>query len=213
MFQGAQRLEAVPLKDVRIESGFWGERQVTNSARTIPSIYYQMKTAGYLEAWHLTWQPGHPKPRYFHFWDSDTGKWIETAGYSLVSHPNPELEYQVDEIVDLIEKAQQPDSYLNIFFTVYEPHNHWRNLRDIHELYYAGYLMEGAVSYYQATGKRQLLDVPSRYADHIDGTFGLREGYKHGYCGHQTSKLKTRFNTRSLGGTTQGGVYRRQGGV
>ena len=90
---------------------------------------------------------------------------------------------------DLIEQAQQPDGYLNIYFTAVEPQNRWRNLRDWHELYDAGHLIEGAVAYYQATGKRKLLDVLCRYADHIDARFGPNEGQKRGYCGHPEVEL------------------------
>jgi DUF1680 family protein len=95
----------------------------------------------------------------------------------------------VDEVVNLIEKAQQPDGYLNTYFTAVEPQNKWRNLRDWHELYNAGHLMEGAVAYSQATGKRKLLDVLTRYADHIDSMFGPDEGKKRGYCGHPEVEL------------------------
>ncbi len=187
MIESIQQLEETPLKQIQIESGFWGTRQATNDARTIPSIYHQMKITGRLDAWRLDWKEGQPKPHIF--WDSDAGKWIEAVSYSLMAHPNPEFEQQVDETVALIEKAQQPDGYLNIFFTAVEPQNRWRNLRDWHELYDAGHLMEGAVAYYQATGKRQLLDVLTRYADHIDKMFGPNEGQKRGYCGHPEVEL------------------------
>jgi uncharacterized protein len=180
-------LNAIPIGDVKITDGFWGERQATNRNRTIPAIYHQMQITGRLDAWRLDWQEGQPKPHIF--WDSDAGKWIEAVGYSLATHPDPEFERQVDEVVELIEKAQQPDGYLNIFFTAVEPHNRWKNLRDWHELYDAGHLMEGAVAYYQATGKRKLLDVLCRYTDHIDTLFGPNEGQKRGYCGHAEIEL------------------------
>jgi DUF1680 family protein len=173
---------AVPLKNVIIEKGFWGDRQATNRVSTIPAIHHQMQVTGRIDAWKLDWQPGQPVPHIF--WDSDVGKWIEAAGYSISSHPDAMLEEQVDAIIDLIEKAQQPDGYLNIFYTAVEPENRWRNLRDRHELYDAGHLMEAAVAYHQATGKRKLLDVLCRYADHIDTMFGPQESQKHGYCGH-----------------------------
>jgi uncharacterized protein len=183
----SRQQQSISSSNVAITNGLWGERQVTLREQTIPAIYHQMKTTGRLDAWRLDWQPGQPKPHIF--WDSDAGKWIEAVAYSVASQPNPEFERQVDEVVDLIEKAQQPDGYLNIFFTAVEPQNRWRNLRDWHELYDAGHLMEGAVAYYQATGKRKLLDVLSRYADHIDRKFGPREGQLRGYCGHAEVEL------------------------
>lgn len=176
-----------PLGNINIGSGFWGARQATNRNRTLPAIYHQMKQTGRLDAWRLDWQPGRPKPHIF--WDSDTGKWIEAVSYSLMNYPDPGLEAQVDEVVDLIEKAQQPDGYLNVFFTAVEPQNRWRNLRDKHELYDAGHLLEGALAYHQATGKRKFLDVLVRYMDHIDQRFGSKEGQIRGYCGHPEIEL------------------------
>ncbi len=181
-------LSAVPIAKVNLTGGFWSERQATNRNKTIPSIYHQMDITGRLDAWRLDWQPG-KLPRPHIFWDSDAGKWIEAVGYSLMTQPSPEFEAQVDAVVELIEKAQQPDGYLNIFFTSVEPQNKWRNLRDWHELYDAGHLIEGAVAYAQATGKRKLLDVLIRYADYIDQTFGPNDGQKRGYCGYPEVEL------------------------
>lgn len=187
MIRKTEHLHAVPLKDVAIEKGFWSQRQATNREHTIPAITHQMDITGRLDAWKLDWQPGQPKPHIF--WDSDAGKWIEAIGYSLTTHPDPQLEQQADEIIDLIEKAQQPDGYLNIYYTAVEPENRWTNLRDRHELYDAGHLIEAAVAYYQATGKRKFLDVMCRYADHIAEMFGRGEGQKRGYPGHPELEL------------------------
>jgi hypothetical protein len=181
------KLKPLSLKHVAIPSGFWAERQTVNRKSTIPAIHHQMQITGRLDAWKLDWQPGQRKPHIF--WDSDAGKWIEAVGYSLTTHPDKTFEKQVDEVVNLIEKAQQPDGYLNIFFTAVEPQNRWRNLRDWHELYDAGHLIEGAIAYYEATGKRTLLDVLCRYADHIEAKFGPREGQRRGYCGHPEIEL------------------------
>jgi hypothetical protein len=189
MINPIHRLDAVPLKNVQIEKGFWGERQATNRDRTIPAIYHQMKLSGRLDSWRLDWPAGKPTPPHFIFWDSDTGKWIEAVGYSLLTQPNPEFERQVDEVVGLIQKAQQPDGYLNVIFTAVQPQNRWRNLRDWHEMYNAGHLIEGAIAYYQATGKPELLNVLRRFADHIDSQFGPDEGKKRGYCGHPEIEL------------------------
>ena len=181
------KFESVPSGNVRIDLGLWGERQAVNRDKTLPAVYHQMKITGRLDAWKLDWQPGQPKPHIF--WDSDVGKWIEAVGYSLQSYPNPAFEQQVDEVVDWIQQAQQPDGYLNIFFTAVEPENRFKNLRDRHELYDAGHLIEGAIAYTNATGKSTLLDVLLRYVDLIDTTFGRGDGQKRGYAGHPEVEL------------------------
>ena len=62
-------------------------------------------------------------------------------------------------------------------------------MRDNHELYNAGHLLEGAVAYFRATGRRKLLDIMERYVDHIAATFGRGPGQKRGYPGHQEIEL------------------------
>jgi DUF1680 family protein len=123
------------------------------------------------------------------FQDSDLAKWLEAAAYSLSARRDPELEKTTDEVIRLIEKAQQPDGYLNTYFTAREPGRRWTNLRDCHELYCAGHMMEAAVAYYEATGKRKLLDVMTRMARHIDMVLGPEEGKLHGYPGHEEIEL------------------------
>src|SRR5690606_12754090 len=93
-------------------------------------------------------------------------------------------EQQADDIISRIQQAQQADGYLNTYFTVIAPEKKWTNLRDWHEMYNAGHLIEAAVAYYQATGKPTFLDVMKRKADLIDRLFGPHEGQKRGYPGH-----------------------------
>ena len=106
------------------------------------------------------------------FQDSDVAKWLEGVAYSLTVKPDAALEKRADDIIDIIEKAQQPDGYLNTYFTIKEPEHRWQNLQECHELYCAGHMMEAAVAYYQATGKDKLLHVMERMADHIISRFG-----------------------------------------
>ena len=121
------------------------------------------------------------------FQDSDVGKWIEAAAYSLMLKRDEELEVEVDRIVDIVAQAQQPDGYLNTYFTLKEPDMRWRNLRECHEMYVAGHMIEGAVAYYKATGKSKFLDVMRRMADHIYEKFG--PGKLESYDGHQEVEL------------------------
>ncbi|HHX63607.1 MAG TPA: glycoside hydrolase family 127 protein [Chloroflexi bacterium] len=188
MSPNAQPLNPVPLQNVHLEGGFWGPRQEINRTVTLPIEYQQCKETGRIDVVKLSWKPGDPNPPH-PFWDSDLAKWIEAVGYSLSLHPDPALEELVDAVIDDMAAAQQPDGYLNSYFTLVEPQNRWANLRDMHELYCAGHLIEGAIAYYLATGKRKLLDVMCRYADYIATVFGPGDGQKRGYPGHEELEL------------------------
>ncbi|MBV9633823.1 MAG: glycoside hydrolase family 127 protein, partial [Methylobacteriaceae bacterium] len=107
----------------------------------------------------------------------------------LAHRRDPTIEAQIDEITEWLAKAQLPDGYLNCWYIGREIDKRWTNLRDRHELYCAGHLIEGAVAYYQATGRRRLLDVMCRYVDHIADMFGPGPSQRHGYCGHQEIEL------------------------
>jgi uncharacterized protein len=121
------------------------------------------------------------------FQDSDLMKWLEAVAYSLETDPDPELEKKADDVIDLLEKAQQEDGYLDTYFILKEPDKKWANLRDWHELYCAGHMIEAAVAYYEVTGKDKFLNIVCRFADLIDSIFG--EGKILGYPGHQEIEL------------------------
>ncbi|NLJ26248.1 MAG: glycoside hydrolase family 127 protein, partial [Firmicutes bacterium] len=123
------------------------------------------------------------------FQDSDVAKWLEAVSYVLATEPDAKLEETADDVIELIARAQQEDGYLNTYFTVAEPEKRWTNLRDWHELYCAGHMMEAAVAYYEATGKRKLLDVMCRFADYIAEVFGPEPDKMQGYPGHPEIEL------------------------
>ena len=123
------------------------------------------------------------------FQDSDVAKWLEAVGYSLANTPDPNLEQTADEVIALIAKAQHENGYLNTYFTIKEPGGAWTNLHEAHELYCAGHMMEAAVAYYDATGKRKLLDVMCKFADYIETIFGCEPDQLKGYDGHQEIEL------------------------
>ena len=183
-----KHLQPVSYMNVTISGDFWRERQAVNRLETIPAVHQLCESTGRIDAFKLDWEPGKPNMPH-HFWDSDVAKWIEAAAYSLATAPDPQLEATTDGVIDLIADAQQEDGYLNSYYTVVEPENRWSNLRDMHELYCAGHLIEAAVAYYEATGKRKLLDVMCRFADYIGTVFGSAPGQKRGYPGHEEIEL------------------------
>lgn len=125
----------------------------------------------------------------FVFQDSDFYKWIEAVGYSLTQHPDPQLESIADGAIDIVCAAQQEDGYLDTYYILNGKDRIFTNLRDHHELYCLGHLLEGAVSYYQATGKDKLLKAASRYADYVAAYFGPEEGKCKGYPGHEIAEM------------------------
>lgn len=136
--------------------------------------------------------PNNPDPDKFYgfvFQDSDFAKWIEAVGYSLVNHPDPELEKTADEAIDIVCAAQAENGYLDTYYIINGMDRIFTNLRDHHELYCFGHLLEGAVSYYQATGKDKLLKAAERYADFISSKFGPEEGKCKGYPGHEIAEM------------------------
>ena len=186
----------IPFSEVKLTGPFWRERLDTVLTRTIPSQHVKLEEYGMLESLRLP-QPPLPLriPRNAHglstqiFWDSDIGKWIEAASYALAHRRDAGVEAKIDAIVDDLARAQSPDGYLNSWYNGREPDKRWTNLRDNHELYNAGHLLEGAIAYFRATGRRKLLDVMERYVDHIATMFGPGPGQKRGYPGHQEIEL------------------------
>lgn len=131
------------------------------------------------------------------FQDSDVAKWLEATAYSLSLFPDEALEKRCDEIIELIEKAQHPDGYLNTYFTMKSPEKRWTNLFEAHELYCAGHMMEAAVAYAKSTGKNKLLNIMSRMADHIYNHFIVEKA--EGYPGHPEVELALMRMYRATG--------------
>ena len=187
-------MRAVPFTRVVIDDQFWSLRQETNRKITIPYVQSMAEKTGRFDSFRLThanleggWKFGMQNPPIY--WDSDVAKWIEAASYSLATHPETGLARKVDEVVELIAASQQDDGYLNVHFTAVDPEGRWTNLRDLHELYCAGHLIEAAVAHFEATDKRTLLDPMIRYADYIASTFGPEPGKRRGYPGHEEIEL------------------------
>jgi DUF1680 family protein len=184
-----RKLWPVSFTRVQFTDDFWAPRIEINRQVTLPLIYNKLEETGRISAFDLNFVRPVPSPVVLIFGDSDLAKWVEAASYSLATHPDPVLAALVDTAADKIIHAQQPDGYINTHFTVTQPDMRWKNLRDWHEMYCAGHLMEAAVAHSQATGQSKLIDSLSRYADHIDTLFGPGPGKQRGYCGHPEIEL------------------------
>ena len=146
---------SVPFDKVNITGGFWKDRIALNESVTLDSVRRRFEDTGRFSALGCNWKQGEPDRPHF-FYDSDAAKWMEAAAYVLSKHSDAELESYVEELIDRIERNMTPDGYFNVWYTVVEPGKRFTD-RDHHELYCAGHLIEAAVAYYEATGKRRFL--------------------------------------------------------
>ena len=183
-----RKLVAVPFTDVKIADEFWAPRIETNRTKTIPHDFRKCEETGRISNFAKAGGLEQGEFRGIYFDDSDVYKVIEGAAYSLACHPDPELDKYLDGVIAKIAAAQQPDGYLYTFYTVRKELNkRWSNEKDMHETYCAGHLIEGAVAHFRATGKRTLLDVAVRLADHIDSVIG--PGKRGDVSGHEEIEL------------------------
>ncbi len=197
---------ALPLSHVRFPRGFLAERARLVREVVIPYQWEALndRVAGAEPSGcvHNFQVAAGEKPGKFHglFWqDSDLAKWIEAAAYRLATHPDAALDAELDRLIATLAKAQGADGYLNTYFQLVEPQQRWANLRDCHELYVAGHLIEAGVAHFRATGKRTLLAVVGKLADLIERTFGLGPGQIPGYCGHEEVELALMKLARATG--------------
>ncbi|MFS0778333.1 beta-L-arabinofuranosidase domain-containing protein [Neobacillus sp. 3P2-tot-E-2] len=183
--KGIEKYRPLPLQNVDIRDRFWKPKIDINREHTIPFQYKQCLDTGRVNALKLKKDGPVPHP----FWDSDIAKWIEAGSYSLTKHYDPALDQLIDGVIELLDYAQQPDGYLNSYITLVCPERRWKDLRDSHELYCAGHLIEAGVAHFNATKKKSLLDIVCKYADYIDTVFGPEPGKLKGYCGHEEIEL------------------------
>ena len=181
-------LQAVPFHEVTIDDPFWSPRLETTLEVTVGHCLDQCEKTGRIANFDVAAgkvEGGRFRGRLYD--DSDLYKVIEGAAYALRHERDSALEARVDAVIDRIAAAQQEDGYIDCYYTTAAKGMRWTNIRSGHELYCAGHLIEAGIAYAHATGKRQLLDVAIRMADHVDRVFG--PGKRQDPPGHQEIEL------------------------
>ncbi|MCS7237047.1 MAG: glycoside hydrolase family 127 protein [Thermoguttaceae bacterium] len=182
-----RKLQPVPHPQVRLTDGFWAKRIEVNRVATLPHNVEWCEKTGRLSNFDKAAGKVAGKFEGIYFNDSDVYKVLEGAAHILAATGDPQLDKELDTLIARIAAAQQPDGYLNTFFTLVDPQNRWADLHYRHQLYLAGHLFEAAVAHYRATGKRNLFDVAERFADLIVKEFG--PGKRLDPDGHQEIEL------------------------
>jgi uncharacterized protein len=186
----------VPRNRVTIHGGFWKKWRDLIGRTTLFHQLEEMRAEGHIDALGLDQRMHRGRPVgddwYWGasiFWDSDLAKWLEAASAYLEQAKDDRLEQAMDDIIARFEYAQTPDGYVNSHILTWRPRHRFQNLRDLHELYCAGHLIEAAVVHFEATGKQSLLNVARRFADLLVKRFGPDRDQIHGYCGHPEIEL------------------------
>lgn len=179
-------IDMIDFSHVRIQDRFWSPRLEMHTTATLPVCIDQIENqTGRIRNFENA-AKGEGKHSGIFFDDSDVYKALEGIAYNLINRPDPALEKKADEWIDKFAAAQQPDGYINTFYTLTDLNKRWTNM-DKHEMYCAGHMIEAAVAYYQATGKQKLLDISIRMVDHILSLFG--PGKRHWVAGHEEIEL------------------------
>jgi DUF1680 family protein len=171
------KLHPVPIEEVRIEDGFWLWRLKILREVTLPSQYTLLEDTGRIDNFRRSSGKISAPFSGLRFNDSDVYKWIEAVAFSLAYSFDENLYKLSRSVIEEVVAAQDEDGYLNTYFTFKLKGMRWRNLRDSHELYCAGHLMQAGIAYYRSTGERILLDSAVRFADHIYDTF-ISKGFR-----------------------------------
>jgi hypothetical protein len=180
-------MRPLPLSQIRLTDPFWSRWQRVLVQKTLPAQYEQTVKTGRLTNFRRA--AGLEEGSFEGLWfnDSDVYKWIEACAYALSVNDDTTVRTQMNEGIEAVVAAQQPDGYINTFFQLKHPDLKWRNLNTMHEMYCGGHLIEAGVALFECLGDRRLLDVGVRFADHVMSIFG--PGKRRGYCGHQEIEL------------------------
>lgn len=189
-------IQKADMRKVKINGGFWKEKQNLIKDVTIPYIWRALNDeiegvarSGAVRNFKIA--AGECRGTFYGLvsQDSDLFKWIEAASYALFMENSKELEMLLDRVAELLQKAQQKDGYLNSYYILNGLSHRWDYLKESCQLYCAGHFIEAAVTHYYATGKKNMLDIACRYADCIDRSFGRANGKIRGYDGHAEIEL------------------------
>lgn len=191
-------IDPVPFTSVKVTDNFWGQRLQASREVTIPLAFSKCEETGRYENFV---KAAHPSDTYkvegFSFDDTDVYKTIEGASYSLQTYPDKKLQKYIDSVLVIVAGAQEPDGYLYTARTMNPKHPHnwagkerWVAVENLsHEFYNLGHMIEGAVAHYQATGKRNFLNIAIKYADCVCREIGNGPQQKKYAPGHQIAEM------------------------
>lgn len=195
---GGYPITPVPFTSVKVTDSFWGQRLKASREVTIPLAFSKCEETGRYDNFY---KAAHPSCDYkvegLAFDDTDVYKTIEGASYSMQTYPDKKLAKYIDSVLTVVAAAQEPDGYLYTSRTMNPEHPHewagskrWEKVEDLsHEFYNLGHMIEGAIAHYQATGKKNFLNIAIKYADCVEREIGDKPGQVVRVPGHQIAEM------------------------
>lgn len=195
---GGYPITPVPFTSVKVTDSFWGQRLKASREVTIPLAFSKCEETGRYDNFC---KAAHPSSEYkvggLAFDDTDVYKTIEGASYSMQTYPDKKLAKYIDSVLTIVAAAQEPDGYLYTSRTMNPEHPHewagskrWEKVEDLsHEFYNLGHMIEGAIAHYQATGKKNFLNIAIKYADCVEREIGDKPGQLVRVPGHQIAEM------------------------
>lgn len=153
------------LHEVIITDGFWGAKQKLNAEHAIFYQWKMLESTRCIDNFRIAAGLKSGFREGFFFSDSDAYKWLDAASRIMFHSSNPELKKLVDDFIELLAKAQQPDGYLYTYNQIHFKGQRWVDLQVEHEFYCLGHLIEAAVSHFEATSETKLLSIAEKAAD------------------------------------------------
>jgi len=166
------KLKSIDIGACRWTSGFWADRFKVCEEVMVPHMgtllkgdighaYNNFKIAAGLKQ-------GKHQGTNWH--DGDFYKWMEAAAYVYASHGDEKIRKELDDIIEVIGKAQEEDGYLSTQVTLDDNKERW-SYRQHHELYNSGHLLTSACIHHRVTGQRNFLNIAIKHADYLYQTF------------------------------------------
>jgi len=180
-------MQELSARQVRIHDSFWSPRLEVNATHAIYHQWQQLEATLCIDNFRIVVGEKDGFREGWYFADSDAYKWLDAASRILALHPDPKLASLTDSLILLIARAQTDDGYIFTYNQIHFPNQRWVNLQIEHELYCHGHLIEAGVSHYEATGRRELLEVCIKAADLLVRDFLNRSNDK--TCGHEEIEL------------------------
>ena len=174
-------------RDVNITDSFWSPRLAVNAEKAIFHQWDQLEVTGCLDNFRIALGEKDGFREGYFFADSDAYKWLDAASRIYALKADPELSARMDSLIALLGRTQMDDGYLFTYNQIHFPGQRWVNLQIEHELYCLGHLIEAGVSHFQATGRRDLLEICCKAADLLVRDFLNASNDK--ACGHEEIEI------------------------